>query len=69
MTEPIISLSETRIGYCANCAEPKRIGALSIKGWIHTPVICAGCLRTMATTIELDGASPLAASVAENRHE
>lgn len=69
MSEPIIGTTEIRFGFCQVCETPARVGAIKVKGWPYTPLVCAGCWRTMATTIELDGASPVAASVAENRHE
>jgi hypothetical protein len=66
MEEPIVCSMETRFSYCAICDQPGRVGAVKLKGWPHAPLICASCLRGMATTIELDGTSPAIARVNEN---
>jgi hypothetical protein len=67
MSEPIVAVSDSQFSFCVVCQEPGRVGRLKVKGWPHAPLVCASCLRSIATTIELDGTA--AASVAENRHE
>ena len=69
MSEPIIASTEIRFGFCQVCEAPARVGAIKVKGWPHAPLVCASCLRGMATTIELDGTAPAQARVAETGHE
>jgi hypothetical protein len=45
-------------GYCQVCGEPARVGRLVLAGWPHGALVCAACLRRLATHIELSGGTP-----------
>ena len=65
MSEPIVAINDSQFSFCVMCREPGRVGRLKVKGWPHAPLVCASCLRGMATMIELDGTPPAAARVAD----
>ena len=69
MPEPIVAVSDSQFSFCVVCQEPGRVGRLKVKGWPHAPLVCASCLRAIATTIELDGTPPTQARMAETGHE
>ncbi len=66
MSEPILAVGSPQYSFCVVCVEPGRVAPLKVKGSPHAPLVCSSCLRSIATTIELDGTPPAAARVSEN---
>lgn len=41
-----------QMGYCANCGDPAKVGALKITGWPYEINLCAGCVAHLAGEFE-----------------